>query len=111
MNTSPLAVGEPGVLQNLNRPALNGQIAEVTGELRRRMLYCLTDPAQSEICTAYAVRVPGFPAPRDRITWCVKGHQIRRLTDPDQDRATVTRKTWRAEARPTCPSLIQLMPL
>ena len=83
MDPSTLAVGELGVLQNLNRPALNGQIAEVTGELRRRMLYCLTDPAQSEICQAYAVRVPGFPAPRDRITWCVKTHQIRRLTDPD----------------------------
>ena len=83
MNTSSLAVGELGVLQHMHRPALNGQIAEVIGELRRRMLYCLSDPAQSEICAAYAVRVPGFPAPRDRITWCVQAHQIRRITDPD----------------------------
>ena len=92
MDPSPLAVGELGVLQNLNRPALNGQIAEVTGELRRRMLYCLTNPAQSEICLAYAVHVPGFPAPRDRITWCVKAHQIRRLTDPDHNQATAARE-------------------
>lgn len=84
VDSTPLRIGEIGVLQNLKRAALNGQIAEVTGDLRRRMLYCLTDPAQSEICEAYAVRVPGFPSPKDRIIWCVKAHQIRRLGDPDQ---------------------------
>jgi hypothetical protein len=84
MSEPNLKVGEIGILQNLQRSALNGQIAEVTGELRRRMLYCLTDPAKSEICQAYAVRVPGFPAPRDRIVWCVEAHQIRRLSDPDE---------------------------
>lgn len=93
MDSTPLRVGEIGILQNLNRTALNGQIAEVIGELRRRMLYCLTDPAQSEICDAYAVLVPGFLSPRDRITWCVKTHQIRRLTDPDQGSATAVRQT------------------
>ncbi len=84
MNNSPLAVGELGVLQNLYRPALNGQIAEVTGPLRRRMLYCLPDPAKSEICQAYSVKVLGLPTPSERITWCVMAHQIRRISDPDQ---------------------------
>ncbi|MBI2969113.1 MAG: hypothetical protein HYY36_00020 [Gammaproteobacteria bacterium] len=78
-----LKVGDIGILQHLHRPSLNGQIAEVIGELKPRLLYSLTDPAQSEQCAAYAVRVPGFPSPRDRITWCVKAHQIRPLEDPD----------------------------
>ena len=94
MDSTPLKIGEIGVLQNLNRAALNGQIAEVIGELRRRALYCLSDPAQSEICEAYAVRVPGFPSPKDRITWCVKTHQIRRLGDPDQA-AVKAAERWR----------------
>jgi hypothetical protein len=83
MNSGPLKIGEIGILQHLNRSALNGQIAEVTGELRRRMLYCLTDPAQSVIREAYVVCVPGYPAPRERIVWCVEAHQIRRIQDPD----------------------------
>lgn len=85
MDAEPLKIGQVGVLQNLNRSSLNGQIAEVVGELRRRMLYSLSDPAQSEICAAYAVRVPGFPSPMDRITWCVKAHQIRPIENPDDE--------------------------
>ena len=78
-----MRVGDIGVLQHLQRASLNGQVAEVIGELRPRLLYSLGDPAQSERCAAYAVRVPGFPSPMDRITWCVKAHQIRPLDDPD----------------------------
>ena len=85
MEPAQFAVGELGVLQNLHRPALNGLMAEVTGGLQRRILYCLSDPAKSEICQAYAVRVPGFPAPHDRIIWCVQAHQIRRIIDPDKE--------------------------
>jgi len=74
----PLKVGEIGVLQHLNRQALNGLIAEVTGELKTRFLYSLGDPADSEICLAYKVLVPGYPA-GDKIEWCVKQHQLRRI--------------------------------
>ena len=79
MNNAPLQVGEIGVLQNLNRTALNGLIAIVTGEYRQRMLYSLANPADSEICMAYKVRVPGHPPEHDRIEWCVKFHQLRRI--------------------------------
>jgi hypothetical protein len=74
-----LHVGEIGVLQHLNRQALNGMIAEVTGELKMRMLYSLVNPADSEICLAYKVRVPGYPAVNDKIEWCVKAHQLRAI--------------------------------
>ena len=75
----PLQVGEIGILQHMNRQALNGLIAEVTGELKIRMLYSLTNPADSETCLAYKVIVPGHPSPHDRIEWCVKAHQLRRI--------------------------------
>ena len=84
MNTTPLQVGEVGVLQHLNRTALNGLIAVVTGEFRQRMLYSLGNPADSEICMAYKVSVPGHPPEHDRIEWCVKFHQLRRI-DPFTD--------------------------
>jgi len=76
-----LQVGEMGILQHLNRIALNGLIAEVTGGLKRRMLYSLTNPADSEICLAYKIRVPGYPTADDRIEWCVKSHQLRRIDE------------------------------
>ncbi len=79
-----LQPGETGVLQNLNRDALNGMIAVVTGGLRRRMLYSLSNPADSEIALAYKVHVPGHPRAHARIEWCVKAHQIRRIDDPDK---------------------------
>jgi hypothetical protein len=81
-NPKPLQVGEIAILQYLNRRALNGLIAEVTGELRMRMLYSLSNPADSEICPAYKVRVPGYPPVNDRIEWCVKAHQLRRIDEP-----------------------------
>ncbi len=83
MNEKPLRVGEMGVLQHLHRSVLNGLIAEVTGELKKRMLYSLSNPADSEICPAYRIHVPGHPAAGERIEWCVKSHQIRRIADPD----------------------------
>ena len=83
-DSAPLQVGEIGVLQYLNRTALNGLIAEVTGELKIRMLYSLSNPADSEICTAYKVRVPGYPQVNDRIEWCVKAHQLRRINNPGE---------------------------
>ena len=83
MSERPLQVGEIGILQHLNRLALNGLIAEVTGELKRRMLYSITNPADSEICQAYKVCVPGHPSANARIQWCVKQHQLRRIADPD----------------------------
>ena len=83
MTDRPLQPGETGILQNLNRTALNGLVAEVTGELKRRMLYCITNPGDSEICLAYKVSIPGYPRVHERIEWCVKAHQIRRLDDPD----------------------------
>ena len=83
MNEKPLQVGEIGILQHLNRLALNGLIAEVTGELKRRMLYSITNPADSEICQAYIVCVPGYPSTNDRIQWCVKQHQLRRIAESD----------------------------
>ena len=67
------------MLQNLNRVSLNGLIAVVTGEYRQRMLYSLGNPADSEICMAYKVSVPGHPPEHDRIEWCVKFHQLRRI--------------------------------
>lgn len=76
-----LQVGEVGVLQHLNRTALNGLIAEVTGELKQRMLFSLSNPADSEICLAYKVCVPGYPPMNEKIEWCVKSHQIRRVDD------------------------------
>jgi len=72
-----------GVLQHMNRTVLNGQIAEVTGGLRRRMLYDLRNPADSEICLAYKVCVPGYPQVHERMDWCVKAHQIRRIDEGD----------------------------
>jgi len=78
-----LQVGEIGILQCLNRTALNGLIAEVTGELRIRMLYSLSNPADSEICLAYKVRVPGYPQVDERVEWCVKAHQLRRIDGLD----------------------------
>ena len=78
-----LQVGEIGVLQHLNRQALNGLIAEVTGELKMRMLYSLSNPADSEICLAYKVRVPGYPAIDEKIAWCVKVHQLRAIDGLD----------------------------
>jgi hypothetical protein len=84
LSEQALQVGEMGVLQHLNRSALNGLIAEVSGELKRRMLYSLSNPADSEICLAYKVRVPGHPSVHERIEWCVKSHQIRRIADPDE---------------------------
>lgn len=89
MTEKPLQVGEIGVLQYLNRSALNGLVAEVTGELKQRMLYSLTNPADSEICLAYKVCIPGFPPVRDRIEWCVKPHQLRRIDDPDASEVQV----------------------
>ncbi len=83
MNEKPLLVGEIGVLQHLNRLALNGLIAEVTGDLKSRMLYSITDPADSEICQAYKVHVPGYPEVNGRVQWCVKQHQLRRIAKPD----------------------------
>jgi hypothetical protein len=83
LSEKPLQVGEIGVLQHLNRLALNGLIAEVTGDLKRRMLYSITDPADSEICQAYKVCVPGYPSTNDGIQWCVKRHQLRRIAEPD----------------------------
>jgi len=83
MRDNPLQSGDIGILQNLQRMALNGQVAEVTGALKRRFLYSLSNPADSEICTAYKVRVCGFPQVNTRIEWCVKPHQIRRIDDPD----------------------------
>jgi len=83
LNEKPLQVGDIGILQHLNRLALNGLIAEVTGELKRRMLYSITNPADSEICQAYKVCVPGYPPVDDRIHWCVKQHQLRRIADSD----------------------------
>jgi hypothetical protein len=76
---NPLKLGEIGVLQHMNRQALNGLIAEVTGELKMRMLYSLSNPADSETCLAYKVIVPGHPSPHERIEWCVKAHQLRRI--------------------------------
>ena len=83
MGNKPLQPGDMGILQNLQRTALNGLVAEVTGVLKRRILYSLSDPADSEICPAYKVRVCGFPRVNARIEWCVKVHQIRRIGDPD----------------------------
>lgn len=83
MSQEPLQVGEIGVLQHLNRQALNGLIAEVTGELKSRMLYSITNPADSEICLAYMVRVPGYPSANERVKWCVKQHQLRRIAGSD----------------------------
>lgn len=83
MRDDPLQPGEIGVLQNLNRSNLNGLIAEVTGELRERMLYSITNPADSEICLSYKVRIPGYPPAYNRIEWCVKQYQLRRIIDPD----------------------------
>ncbi len=83
MSEKPLQVGEIGVLQHLNRVALNGLIAEVTGELKSRMLYSITNPADSEICQAYKVCVPGYPQVNSRVQWCVKRHQLRRIAEPD----------------------------
>ena len=83
MSEKPLQVGEIGILQHLNRVALNGLIAEVTGDLKRRMLYSITNPADSEICQAYKVCVPGYPSTNDGIQWCVKQHQLRRIAEPD----------------------------
>ena len=84
MHEKPLQPGAMGILQNLRRSALNGLVAEVTGGLRTRLLYSLTDPADSEICPAYRVRVCGHPRVNDRIEWCVKAHQIRPIDDPDE---------------------------
>ena len=84
MSEKHLQVGEMGVLQHLNRTALNGLIAEVIGELKQRMLYSLSNPADSEICPAYKIRVPGHPCVHERIEWCVKSHQIRRISDPGE---------------------------
>ena len=67
MSDKPLQVGEVGVLQNMTRTALNGLIAEVTGELKQRMLYSLTNHADSEICMAYKVCIPGHPPIHKRI--------------------------------------------
>ena len=83
MQGHPLKVGEIGVLQNLRRGSLNGLIAEVTGELKKRMLYSIYNPADSEICMSYRVRIPGYPPTSNRIEWCVKQHQLRRIQDPD----------------------------
>ena len=83
MDDKPLQPGEMGILQHLQRAALNGLVAEVTGALKKRHLYSLTNPAESEICAAYKVRVCGFPRINPRIEWCVKAHQIRRIDDPD----------------------------
>jgi len=83
LSEQPLQVGEIGVLQHLNRLALNGLIAEVTGDLKSRMLYSITDPADSETCLAYKVCVPGYPQVNGRIQWCVKRHQLRRIAEPD----------------------------
>ena len=90
MSEKPLQVGEIGVLQHLNRTALNGLIAEVTGELKRRMLFCITSPADSEICQAYKVCVPGYLPADDRIDWCVKQHQLRRIAEPDDSQQKET---------------------
>ncbi len=84
MSEKSLQVGEIGILQHLNRLALNGLIAEVTGDLKRRMLYSITDPADSEICQAYKICVPGYPSTNDGIQWCVKRHQLRRIAEPDE---------------------------
>ncbi len=83
MSEKPLQIGEIGVLQHLNRLALNGLIAEVTGDLKSRMLYSITDPADSEICLAYKVCVPGYPQVNGRVQWCVKQHQLRRIAESD----------------------------
>ncbi len=80
--SGPLMAGEIGILQNMNRTALNGLIAEVTGGLRRRLLYSLTNPADSEICLAYKVRIPGYPVTHNRIEWCVKAFQLRHINRP-----------------------------
>ena len=85
----PLQVGEAGVLQHLNRFALNGLIAIVTGELKQRLLYNLTNPADSEVCLAYKVRIPGYPTANERIEWCVKAFQLRRIEGPGEARVIV----------------------
>ena len=84
MRDRPLQPGEIGVLQNLNRAVLNGLLAEVTGILKRRALYSLSNPADSEICPAYKVRIYGYQEINERIEWCVKEFQIRRINNPDE---------------------------
>lgn len=79
-------MGEIGVLQHLHRRALNGLIAEVTGELKLRLLYSLANPADSEISPAYKVRIPGYPAINEKIEWCVKAHQLRAIDGLDDAR-------------------------
>jgi hypothetical protein len=83
MMDKSLQPGEIGVLQHMNRTVLNGQIAEVTGRLKRRLLYDLRNPADSEICVAYKVCVPGYPQVYEKVDWCVKAHQIRRIDEGD----------------------------
>ncbi len=90
MTDKALEVGEVGVLQHLNRTALNGLIAEVTGGLKQRMLYSMSNPADSEICLVYKVRVPGYPEVNKKIEWCVKAHQIRRIDNPEEAEQTET---------------------
>lgn len=96
MSEKPLQIGEIGILQHLNRVALNGLIAEVTGDLKSRMLYSITDPADSEICQAYQVCVPGYPEVNGRVQWCVKQHQLRRIAEPDnlQQEIFTTQEAW-----------------
>ena len=91
MSEKILQPGEIGVLQNMNRTSLNGLLAEVTGELKKRMLFSIIDPADSEICLAYKVNIPGYPPAHERIEWCVKQHQLRRINDPDIAQA----KCWK----------------
>ena len=95
MPAQVLQPGDMGVLQYMNRSGLNGLVAEVTGGLKRRMLYSLVDPADSEICLAYKVSVPGHPRVHERIEWCVKQHQIRRIDDPDLNQQLAHKKSRR----------------
>jgi len=93
----PLQIGEIGALQHLNRQALNGLIAEVTGGLKMRMLYSLGNPADSEICLAYKVRIPGYPAANEKIEWCVKAHQLRAIDGLDDMRMHERAESWQDE--------------
>lgn len=88
MSERPLEVGEIGGLQNFIRDVwLNGSLAEGLSGLGPQKGSNYKGPWEGD---GYLVKVfcKQFTIPPNGTGWIIEPHQIRRTTDPDQQKTT-----------------------
>jgi len=89
MSEQPLAVGEIGILQNITlKPSSNGTLAEVLGELKFRELVDGRGSSHGGIRYLVKIFTVNPPMGPNGVGWTLRRHEIRRITDPDQEQTT-----------------------